>query len=145
MIIIGAEVAKTMKTVYKSNYVHKKKSSFARRQNRLLEHFVVGTTERAAAAIIGVQPNTAIRFYMRLRFLIASQLPCYELNGEVEADETTKAHEKTGCGVAMDAHGFGGRPGSRSGNKHPQQIHLFAEAKSTSSCIYFIILSLLLS
>ena len=59
-----------------------------RRQNRLLEHFVAGTTARAAAEIIGVQPNTAIRFYMRLRFHIASQLPSYELNGEVEADES---------------------------------------------------------
>jgi transposase len=59
-----------------------------RKQNRLLEHFVAGTTARAAAEIIGVQPNTAIRFYMRLRFLIASQLPSYELNGEVEADES---------------------------------------------------------
>jgi len=28
-IHLGAEVAKTMKTVYNSNYVHKKKSSFA--------------------------------------------------------------------------------------------------------------------
>ena len=59
-----------------------------RKQNRLLEHFVAGTTARAAAEIVDVQPNTAIRFYMRLRFLIASQLPSYELNGEVEADES---------------------------------------------------------
>jgi transposase len=59
-----------------------------RRQDRLLEHFVAGTTARAAAEIIGAQPNTAIRFCMRLRFLIASQLPSYELNGEVEADES---------------------------------------------------------
>ena len=43
-----------------------------RRHNRLLEYFVAGTTARAAVEIIGVQPNTAIRFYMRLRFLIAS-------------------------------------------------------------------------
>jgi hypothetical protein len=41
-----------------------------------------------ASEIIGVQPNTAIRFYMGLRFLIASQLPSYELNGKVEADES---------------------------------------------------------
>ena len=68
-------------------YIRKSRLS-PRRQNRLLEHFVAGTTARAAAEIIGVQPNTAIRFYMRLRFLIASQLPSYELNGEVEADET---------------------------------------------------------
>ena len=68
-------------------YIRKSRLS-PRRQNRLLEHFVTGTTARAAAEIIGVQPNTAIRFYMRLRFLIASQLPSYELNGEVEADES---------------------------------------------------------
>ena len=68
-------------------YIRKSRLS-PRRQNRLLEHFVAGTTARAAAEIIGVQPNTAIRFYMRLRFLISSQLPSYELNGEVEADES---------------------------------------------------------
>mgnify|MGYP002832862399 FL=1 len=68
-------------------YIRKSRLS-PRRQNRLLEHFVAGTTARAAAEIIGVQPNTAIRFYMRLRFLIAAQLPSYELNGEVEADES---------------------------------------------------------
>ena len=68
-------------------YIRKSRLS-PRRQNRLLEHFVARTTARAAAEIIGVQPNTAIRFYMRLRFLISSQLPSYELNGEVEADES---------------------------------------------------------
>ena len=68
-------------------YIRKSRLS-PRRQNRLLEHFVAGTTARAAAEIIGVQPNTAIRFYMRLRFLIASQLPSYALNGEIEADES---------------------------------------------------------
>jgi transposase len=68
-------------------YIRKSRLS-PRRQNRLLEHFVAGATARAAAEIIGVQPNTAIRFYMRLRFLIASQLTSYELNGEIEADES---------------------------------------------------------
>ena len=59
-----------------------------RKQSRLLEHFVAGATARAAAEIVGVQANTAIRFYVRLRKLIASQLPGYELSGEVEADES---------------------------------------------------------
>lgn len=59
-----------------------------RKQNRLIEHFVAGTTARAAAQIIGVQANTAAKFYMRLRLLIASKLPSYELYGEVEADES---------------------------------------------------------
>ena len=59
-----------------------------RKQSRFLEHFVAGTTARAAAEIVSVQANMAIRFYTRLRKLIASQLPGYELSGEVEADES---------------------------------------------------------
>ena len=48
---------------------------------------MAGTTARAAALLVGVQANTAIYFYQRVRQLIASQLPNYELSGEVEADE----------------------------------------------------------
>ena len=59
-----------------------------RQQGKLIEHFVAGTTARAAAEIVGVQANTAIRFYQRLRILIASKQPSYELSGEVEADES---------------------------------------------------------
>ncbi len=59
-----------------------------RQQNKLIEHFVVGSRARAAAEVIGVQANTAIRFFMRLRQLIASKLPSYRLHGEVEADES---------------------------------------------------------
>ena len=59
-----------------------------RQQYRLIEHFVAGTTARAASQIIGVQATTAARFYMRLRKLIASKLPSYELYGQVEADES---------------------------------------------------------
>ena len=58
------------------------------KQSRLIEHFVAGTTARAASQIIGVQHNTAATFYMRLRQLIADKLPSYELSGEVEADES---------------------------------------------------------
>ena len=57
-------------------------------QSRLLEHFVAGTTARAAAELVGVQANTSIRFYMGLRQLIASKLPSFELSGEIEADES---------------------------------------------------------
>ncbi len=59
-----------------------------RQQQKLLEHFVAGTTARAAAMLVGVQANTAIRFYQRLRRLIASKVERYELSGEVEADES---------------------------------------------------------
>ena len=59
-----------------------------RQQQKLLEHFVAGTTARAAALLVGVQANTAIRFYQRLRRLIASKVERYELSGEVDVDET---------------------------------------------------------
>ena len=59
-----------------------------RQQGKLIEHFVAGTTARAAAEIVEVQANTAIRFYQRLRILIASKQPSYELSGEIEADES---------------------------------------------------------
>src|SRR5688572_15228129 len=69
--------------------MYERKSRLTRvQQNRLLEYFVAGTTARAAGELVGVQANTAIRFFMRLRQLIASQLPSYELSGEVEADES---------------------------------------------------------
>jgi len=60
----------------------------SRQQGRLIEYFVAGATARAAAGLMGIQANTAIRFFMRLRLPIASKLPSYELGGEVEADES---------------------------------------------------------
>ncbi len=68
-------------------YVRKSRLGI-RQQSKLLEHFVAGTTARAAALLVGIQANTAIRFFQRLRALIASKLPSYELSGEVEADES---------------------------------------------------------
>ncbi len=49
---------------------------------------MAGTTARAAAELIDVQANAAMRFYQRLRQLIASKLPSYELSGEVEVDKS---------------------------------------------------------
>ena len=54
----------------------------------MIDMFVAGATARAAAEITGVNRNTVRIFYQRLRQLIASQLPNYELSGEVEADES---------------------------------------------------------
>ncbi len=68
-------------------YVRKSRLN-SRQQGRLIEYFVSGTTARAAAQMLGIQANTAIRFFMRLRQLIASKLPSYELSGEIEADES---------------------------------------------------------
>jgi transposase len=57
-------------------------------QSKLMELFVAGTTARAAAQLVGVQANTGISFFLRLRQLIASQQPNFQLSGEVEADES---------------------------------------------------------
>ncbi len=57
-------------------------------QQKLLEHFVAGTTARAAALLVGVQGNTATLFYQRLRRLIASKQDSYAMDGEVEVDES---------------------------------------------------------
>ncbi|MGE0108962.1 MAG: IS1595 family transposase [Bdellovibrionales bacterium] len=59
-----------------------------RTQQKLLEHFVAGTTARAAAALVEVQGRTAVIFYQRLRQLIASKQESYVLSGEIEADES---------------------------------------------------------
>jgi transposase len=68
-------------------YVRKSRLSI-HQQHRLIEYFVAGTTARASSELMGIQANTAIHFFMRLRQLIASNLPSYELSGEVEADES---------------------------------------------------------
>lgn len=69
--------------------MYKRKSRLtASQQSKLIEHFVAGTTARAAGQIVGVQYNTAINFYKRLRKLIASKQESYPLSGEVEADES---------------------------------------------------------
>ena len=60
----------------------------SRQQSDLIKLFVAGSTARAAAEIVGVNRNTAASYFMRLRHLIASKLPSYELSGEVEADES---------------------------------------------------------
>jgi transposase len=57
-------------------------------QERLLEHFVAGTTARAAAKLVGVQERTAVVFFQRLRQLVASKQEGFLLSGEIESDES---------------------------------------------------------
>ncbi|MBX3350615.1 MAG: IS1595 family transposase [Nitrospira sp.] len=59
-----------------------------KQQGRLIDLFVAGATARAAAELVGVNRNTARVFYHRLRQLIGSKRPSYDLSGEVEADES---------------------------------------------------------
>jgi len=69
--------------------IYKRRSRLSgKQQGRLIDLFVAGATARAAAEIVGVNRNTARTFYHRLRQLIASKLPSYDLSGEVEADES---------------------------------------------------------
>jgi len=59
-----------------------------RQQGKLIEHFVLGATARVTSQVVDVNVKTATAFFMRLRQLIASNRPSYELSGEVEADES---------------------------------------------------------
>ena len=59
------------------------------KQDRLIEHFVSGTTARCAADLIGVNRNTSAYYFHRLRLIIAVATEDQELlSGEVEVDES---------------------------------------------------------
>jgi len=91
--------------------MYKRKSRLTpRQQSQLIEYFVAGTTARASAELADVQANTAIRFFMRLRQLLASKQPSYELAGEIEADESYfggRRKGKRGRGAAGKVAVFG--------------------------------------
>ena len=59
-------------------------------QQELVRHFVAGVPARTAAALAGVNRNTAILFFHKLRELIAAKLAEESpfLDGEVEVDES---------------------------------------------------------
>jgi transposase len=67
-----------------------RKSRLSRgQQERLVEHFVAGTTARTAAILVGVNKSTAAYYFYRLRQLIyqASE-DATPFSGEVEVDES---------------------------------------------------------
>lgn len=60
-------------------------------QLKLLEFFVLEVTARAAADVLGIQPNSAALFYRKLRQVIAHQLALIEhevFDGAIELDES---------------------------------------------------------
>lgn len=60
-------------------------------QNKLIEHFVAGTTARCAAELVGVNRNTSAYYFQRLREIIAlhvEQESQEVFGGEVELDES---------------------------------------------------------
>ena len=83
------------------------------KQNKLIEHFVAGTTARCAAELIGVNRKTAAYYFQRLRELIAAQTEQEALEvfaGEVEVDESYfGGHRKgnRGCGASGKVPVFG--------------------------------------
>ncbi|MDY0306491.1 MAG: IS1595 family transposase, partial [Desulfovibrionaceae bacterium] len=58
------------------------------KRSRLMEHFVAGTTARAAAELVGVHRNTAASFFTWLRKLIANEMEKASPFSEVEVDES---------------------------------------------------------
>ena len=61
------------------------------KQDRLIEHFVSGSTSRTAAALVGVNKSTAAYFYHRLRDIIVFEIEqeSHEFfDGEIEVDES---------------------------------------------------------
>ena len=80
-------------------------------QQKLIEHFVAGTTARTAASLVGVNKNTAQKFFYKLREIITlKQDPDFYFAGEVEADESYfggKRKGKRGRGAAGKVPVFG--------------------------------------
>ena len=81
------------------------------KQDRLIEHFVSGSTARTAAALVGVNRNTAAYYFQRLRQLISQavedETPFF---GEIEVDESYfggKRKGKRGRGAAGKVPVFG--------------------------------------
>ena len=61
------------------------------KQERLLEHFVSGSTARCAARLVGVNKSTAAYYFHRLREIIAWQMELQAEDifaGEIEVDES---------------------------------------------------------
>ena len=63
------------------------------KQDRLVEHFVSGSTARTAAALVGVNKSTAAYFYHRLREIIVLEIERENhefFDGEIEVDSSDK-------------------------------------------------------
>ena len=69
-----------------------RKSRLSRvKQNKLIEHFVAGTTARTASELVGVNRKTGAYYFHRLRVLISQHLEAAAgefLSGEIEVDES---------------------------------------------------------
>jgi transposase len=68
-------------------------------QERLIEHFIAGTTARCAASLVGVNKNTSAYYFHRLREIIAYHLEREfdeYFDGEIEVDESYFGGQRKG-------------------------------------------------
>ena len=81
------------------------------KQDRLIEHFVAGTTARTTAVLVGVNKSTASYYFHRLRELIFKAVEDETpFSGEIEVDESYfggKRKDKRGRGAAGKVPVFG--------------------------------------
>lgn len=79
--------------------------------NKLMEHFIAGTTARTAASLTNINRNTVTKLYLKLRQIIAANIENTAIfEGEVEADESYfggKRKGKRGRGAAGKVPVFG--------------------------------------
>jgi transposase len=71
-------------------YIRKSRLSKTK-QDRLIAHFVAGTTARCATSLVGFNGNTSANYFHRLREIIAYHLDQEAdtvFGGEIEVDET---------------------------------------------------------
>jgi transposase len=69
------------------------------KQDRLIEHFVAGTTARCAASLVGINKTTAAYYYHRLREIIAYKIELESapyFSGEIEVDESYFGGQRKG-------------------------------------------------
>jgi len=110
-------------------YTRKSRLSKAKRL-RLLEHFIAGTTARAAAVLVGMNCNTVNRFCFALRTIVAEEMekvtPLYResLYGEVEVGESY----------------FGGRRKSKRGRGAAGKVPVFGTTLDSSIGINVLVL-----
>ena len=84
-----------------------------RAQKKLLEFFVLQVTARSAADILGIQPNSAILTYRKIRMIISHHLALVAdevFEGSVELDESYfggRCKGRRGCGTAGKVVVFG--------------------------------------
>ena len=68
----------------------KRKPKITKKQiEKLMEHFVAGTTARTAAELAEVNRNTATKYFRTFREIIASNIEeTHKFEGEIELDES---------------------------------------------------------